>query len=215
MRYVTAGLLALPLLMTAQTPLKPPTEAPESWLLAFIDVETTGLTPGHHEMIDIGVVLTGLEGDEVARRHLRIMPKHPERTSPEAAAVNGFEAGKWRRYGALTGLAAVDSLRAFYGRHTAGRAVLMVAFNSPFDAAFLDHLFRAAGGSWRELHHYFILDLPSMAWALGLRGLTGTALSAALGIADEPHVADLHTGITGADLNARLYRALLARWVAH
>jgi hypothetical protein len=32
-----------------------------------------------------------------------------------------------------------------------------------------------------------------------------------LGIEDEPHVAELHTGITGAHLNARIYRALLVR----
>ena len=85
----------------------------------------------------------------------------------------------------------------------------MVAFNSHFDAAFLDHLFRRADASWRDQYHYFILDLPSMAWGRGLRGLTGQALSAALGVDDEPHVAELHTGITGARLNARIYRALL------
>ena len=87
----------------------------------------------------------------------------------------------------------------------------MVAFNSHFDAAFLDHLFTSNSRSWRELYHYFILDLPSMAWSLGIRSLTGSSISAALGIEDEPHVAALHTGITGAALNARIYRGLLTR----
>ena len=50
-----------------------------------------------------------------------------------------------------------------------------------------------------------------MAWSLGLRGLTGSSIAEALGVEDEPHVAELHTGITGAALNARIYRALLAR----
>ena len=49
-----------------------------------------------------------------------------------------------------------------------------------------------------------------MAWSLGFHGLTGTSLSGSLGIEDEPHVAELHTGITGARLNARIYRGLLA-----
>jgi hypothetical protein len=49
-----------------------------------------------------------------------------------------------------------------------------------------------------------------MAWALGIRGLTGSSISGILGIEDEPHIAELHTGITGARLNARIYRALLA-----
>jgi hypothetical protein len=87
----------------------------------------------------------------------------------------------------------------------------MVAFNSHFDTAFLDHLFRSQDRSWRELYHYFVLDLPSMAWSLGIHGLTGSNISGKLGIEDEPHVAELHTGITGARLNARIYRALLVR----
>ena len=33
-------------------------KAPDQWLLAYIDVETTGLLPGHHEMIDMGIVMT-------------------------------------------------------------------------------------------------------------------------------------------------------------
>jgi DNA polymerase III epsilon subunit-like protein len=89
--------------------------------------------------------------------------------------------------------------------------VLFVAFNSQFDAAFLDHLFRQVDGSWRELFHYFVLDVPSMAWAQGLRGLSGAALATELGVGDEPRVAEEHTGLTGARLNARIYRALEAR----
>jgi hypothetical protein len=41
-----------------------PSEAPDEWLLAFVDVETTGLIPGYHEMIDIGIVMTDLDGVE-------------------------------------------------------------------------------------------------------------------------------------------------------
>jgi DNA polymerase III epsilon subunit-like protein len=150
-----------------------PAEDPESWLLAFIDVETTGLVPGWHEMIDIGVVMTELDGSELEALHLRIQPAHPERISDGARRVN--------------------------------------AFNSQFDAAFLDHLFRQVDGSWRELFHYFVLDVPSMAWAQGLRGLSGAALATELGVGDEPRVAEEHTGLTGARLNARIYRALEAR----
>jgi hypothetical protein len=88
---------------------------------------------------------------------------------------------------------------------------MLAAFNSQFDAAFLDHLFRSQGTTWRPLYHYFVLDIPSMAWALGYRDLTGAALAKRLGVADEPRVADEHTGITGAMLNVRIYQALRAR----
>lgn len=188
-----------------------PDAAPADWLLAFIDVETTGLTPGYHEMIDIGIVMTDLEGAELDRLFLRIQPQHPERTEEGARAVNAFDDARWRRLGAASPGDAVTAIAGFHRRVAAGRNVLMVAYNSHFDAAFLDHLFRSADASWRELYHYFILDLPSMAWSLGMRGLAGSSLAAALGVPDEPHVAEDHTGITGALLNARIYRALLAR----
>jgi len=205
-------------LLPASTPAAGAQEAspaadPEAWRLAFLDVETTGLVPGYHEMIDLGLVLTDLEGEPIDSLFLRIQPEHPERLSEGAREVNAFDPERWIELGALIPAAAVDSLRAFHRRVAGDHRVLLVAFNSWFDAAFLDHLFRAAGGSWRELYHYFVLDVPSMAWALGFRDLTGAELSARLGVEDEPHVAEEHTGITGARLNARLYRALRERGV--
>lgn len=186
-----------------------PTEDSDRWLLAFLDVETTGLVPGWHEMIDLGLVVTDLEGAPVDSLFLRIQPEHPERASEGAVAVNAFDPERWREMGALAPAAAVDSLVRFQRRAAGDRPVMLVAFNSWFDTAFLDHLFRGSGRSWRELYHYFVMDVPSMAWSLGLRGLTGSELSSTLGVPDEPHVAEQHTGLTGARLNARLYRALL------
>jgi DNA polymerase III epsilon subunit-like protein len=188
-----------------------PEEAPADWLLAFVDVETTGLIPGYHEMIDIGMVITDVDGNEIDRLFLRIKPEHPERTSPGARAVNGFDESRWRKRGAVTPKAAVERIVSFHRRVAGKKSVLLVAYNSQFDAAFLDHLFRGQGETWRELYYYFVLDVPSMAWSLGLRQLEGSALARALGVEDEPHVAEDHTGITGAELNARIYRALLER----
>lgn len=185
-----------------------PEDAPEQWLLAFVDVETTGLDPDYHEMIDIGMILTDLDGVEINRLFLRIQPNHPERTSEEARAVNAFDEARWRELGALPPAEAVEAIIDFHNRASDGRAVLLVAYNSPFDASFIDHLFKTNNRSWRDLFHYFILDVPSMAWSRGHRHLGGTALAKALDVADEPHVAEEHTGITGAALNARIYRYL-------
>jgi DNA polymerase III alpha subunit (gram-positive type) len=188
-----------------------PATAPDQWLLAFVDVETTGLIPGYHEMIDLGLVMTDVEGVPLDSLFLRIQPDHPERLSEGARDVNAFDAERWRELGALTPAAAVDSLVRFHRRVAGDRSVLLVAFNSWFDAAFLDHLFRSQNSSWRSLFYYFVLDIPSMAWAMGYRDLTGTELARRLGVPDEPHVAVEHTGITGAMLNVRLYQALRAR----
>jgi len=190
-----------------------PAGAPDRWLLAHLDVETTGLVPAYHEMIDLGIVYTDLDGRVRESLFIRVMPEHPERVSEGARRVNAFDVAVWRAHGALTPRGAVDSLRRFHRRVAGDRAVMLVAFNSQFDTAFLDHLFRASGATWRELYHYFVLDIPSMAWALGYRDLTGGELARRLGVADEPRVADEHTGITGAMLNVRIYRALRLRGV--
>ena len=209
LRKLIIAAVLLPTITAAQQPAWPDA-APDDWLLAFVDVETTGLTPGYHEMIDIGIVMTDLGGVELGELFLRIQPEHPERTSEGARAVNAFDEARWRELDAVSQADAIQQLIAFHRAIAGERQVLMVAFNSHFDTAFLDHLFRSQERSWRELYHYFVLDLPSMAWSLGIRGLTGSNVSARLGVEDEPHVAEQHTGITGARLNARIYRALVS-----
>lgn len=188
-----------------------PVEAPERWVLAFLDIETTGLVPGWHEPIDLGIVWTTMDGRVLDSLFLRVMPDYPDRLSEGARAVNAFDAARWRALGAITTSLAVDSLLTMQRRVVGDRDVMLAAFNSWFDSAFLDHLFRAAGRSWREGFHYFVLDVPSMAWGQGLTHLTGAGLAGELGVPDEPHVAEEHTGLTGALLNVRIYRALLAR----
>lgn len=186
-----------------------PEADPGDWLLAHIDVETTGLLPGYHEMIDIGLVLTDLNGNIIDSLFLRTQPKFPERISPIAKQINAFDAEKWKQLGALSNEATVDSLLRFHKRAAPDRPILMVAFNAHFDSAFLDHLFRGTGHSWRELYHYFILDIPSMAWSLGYQDLTLDRFIEEHQIQDEPHVAEKHTGITGAMVNVRIYKALM------
>lgn len=203
-RHVTV-LDALP-----QPATMPATNA-DAWLLAHLDIETTGLVPGYHEPIDIGMVLTDLDGAVVDSFFVRIMPNHPERLSAGAARVNGFSTDRWRALNAATPAEAVASLFEFVQRARGQRSVMLVAFNSQFDTAFLDHLLRGQGRSWRELFHYFVLDVPSMAWARGFRQLTNGGLAGVLKVADEPRTAVDHTGITGALLNVRIYRALVTQ----
>ncbi len=119
-----------------------PHQVPEAWLMAHIDVETTGLIPGYHEMIDIGVVYTDLQGQILDSLFLRIQPKHPLRMDSGAYRVNNFNPQLWEQLGAVSIDQAVDSLRFFHAQVAGQKPVLMVAYNSYFDAAFLDHLFR-------------------------------------------------------------------------
>lgn len=201
--------LNLDALEGGSAPISLPSAAPDDWLLAHIDVETTGLLPGYHEMIDIGIVMTDLDGMVIDSLFLRIQPDYPERLSPGAFEVNAFDANKWNELGALPIRHAVDRIISFHEGVSGSKNVLMVAYNCQFDTAFLDHLFRSAGRSWREMYYYFVLDIPSMAWGLGIRDLTSQTFMQLYNITDEPHTAEDHTGITGAMKNVRIYRALL------
>jgi DNA polymerase III epsilon subunit-like protein len=188
-----------------------PDRAPERYVLAHIDVETTGLDPAWHEIVSIGMIYTDVDGAEIGRLDLRIMPPHPGRIDPGARAVNAFSPALWRRQGAIGEPEAARRIRAFHEATRRGRTVIFTAYNVWFDQAFVTALLRRNRQSWRDLYHYQVLDIPSMAWALGFRQLQGTGLATALGIADETRVPTEHTGITGAEFNVSIYRALLAR----
>ncbi|MDZ7797344.1 MAG: hypothetical protein U5N56_10025 [Candidatus Marinimicrobia bacterium] len=103
----------------------------------------------------------------------------------------------------------MDSLIAFHQKACGNRQVLLIAFNSHFDAAFLDHLFRNTPHSWRDLYHYFVLDIPSMLWGMGYTEPAADRFMEYYDIKDEPHIAELHTGITGAMVNVRIYKVLM------
>ena len=186
-----------------------PAESADNWLMAHVDVETTGLTPGYHEMIDIGMIMTDLDGQEIDRLFIRIMPEHPERTDPGAAAVNGFSVELWEERGYVSEAEAVRQIFAFHERVAGDRRVLFTGFNAWFDLSFVDALLRSHDRQWRDLYHYFIMDIPSMAWGQGIRGLTGAELAAAAGIEAETSDPLKHTGATGVAFNVMLYRNLI------
>src|SRR3989344_1827455 len=65
--------------------------------LAFVDIETTGLNPDHHEIIQIGVVLAEqnwlnnkIELKFVEEFELKIKPERISDADPQALRVNGY-----------------------------------------------------------------------------------------------------------------------------
>ena len=171
-----------------------------------IDVETTGLEAGYHELIDAGVIVTTIDGDIVDRLFLRMMPDHPERLDPGAAAVNGFSVSRWRSLDALEAAQGARALNAFLLQYSTDHQLIFTAFNVGFDQRFIMHFLKSHNLAFNTFFHYMVLDLPSMAWALGAKSLSGDGISAHFGIPAEVKDPMLHTGETGAAFNVALYQ---------
>lgn len=200
-------LAAIPL-AHGQTPW--PGDAPEAWGLAIVDVETTGLEAGHHEMIDLGAIYTTVEGEELGRFFVRIAPNHPERASAIARSINGYDEARWETLGAVSPEEAAEQFLAFHTAMAGDRRFVFTAYNASFDRAFMDVWLNTHGSDFEALYTYFALDLPSMAWGLGVIDLYNPDVSEAFGIDPETRDPLEHTGLSGVEWNLELYRAMRA-----
>ena len=106
--------------------------------IIFIDIETTGLDPAYHEIIEIAII-----GKNI-RYHEKIKPLHLERADPSALARNGFTSKEWRS--AIHPRAAVQKISDLIQGKT------IVGHNPTFDMSFLDELFH----QYNILVHYDI-----------------------------------------------------------
>lgn len=188
-----------------------PNEDPKGWGLAIIDVETTGLDPLYHEMIDIGAIYTTLEGEELGRFFVRIHPQYPERAGEIARSINGYDEVRWDQLGALMPDQAVAQFLAFHQQHASDRRFVLTAYNAPFDRNFLEALLKRHDQTLSSLYTYFVLDLPSMAYGLGIDALVNGDVAKAFGLAPETSDPLEHTGLSGAEWNLALYRAMRHR----
>ena len=187
-----------------------PDEDPNKWGIAVLDVETTGLEPDYHEMIDLGLIYIDLEGNELGRLFVRIKPDFPDRIGDIARSINGYDIQRWEKLGALSEEKAVAQFLAFHDAYKGERTWIMMAYNAYFDRGFLDALLKEHGSSFRDIYTYFVLDLPSMAWGVGIPDLQHADVANKLGVQPETQDPLQHTGISGAEFNVQLYKALMS-----
>lgn len=172
---------------------------------AFLDLETTGLDPYRHEILEVGIVLEP-EGDVV---HFS-MPIYEDMAEPRALEVNGY-------YDRREELQAVQVQRTRGAEllHEALKDRVLVINNTPFDTAFLRaHLEEWGLEGTNQPWYYRTVDVGSLlAGKYGIPAPWGSsALMKACGLTVEGLGVDpslLHTAVADAMLAKAMYEHVL------
>lgn len=131
----------------------------------FVDVETTGLDPAVHEVVEVAWAA------DDGPVHSLVLPHRFERPNPHALKVNGYlerglyDRARWADEGQLTRF------------HIALTGATLVGANPAFDARFLAAFFGSQPFVYDpEPWHYRLLDVQAYGMAaLGLDSMPGLA----------------------------------------
>ena len=94
---------------------------------AFIDLETTGLLAGHHEIIEACV----LKGDQLY--HVYVQPEHIDRAHPKALEINGYNSKEWKN--------GISQYKLACNLADLLEGCVIVGHNVNFDLEFIEMLF--------------------------------------------------------------------------
>ncbi len=123
---------------------------------SIIDLETTGLNPYQHEILEIGLVLTQAPEFKIQRqKDWKIKPECLREADPEALRISGYTPELWKE--------AIPLESALKELSELTRNSIMVSQNISFDWNFLKQGFSET--RVLEYFHYHRLDLLSMAYA--------------------------------------------------
>ncbi len=141
------------------------------FLFAFMDMEFGGLDPELHDITEIAVILTDYRLAELAQREWKVTAR-PERITPEAAQISGYDAEVWERE-AVPVRQALSELAALLPR---GHTVVPAGQNVRMDVQFLERAYRNCHIPFPFDYH--VIDLATLfyAWSL-VEGRTVPALS--------------------------------------
>lgn len=167
---------------------------------ALVDIETTGLNPNKHEIIEMGVIVFDSETHKVLQQlDMRIKPERPEDGDPKAYAVNGYNAEEWENCMSL------KMAMELFSVWTQGATFL--AYNVTFDWVFIQEAFNKTGVP--NNMHYHRMCLMSMAHIklihTNIPGLRLKNVCQYLNIPPEPEV---HRAIHGAQAAFEVYKEL-------
>jgi len=169
--------------------------------ISIIDLETTGLDPDKHEIIEIGAVIFDDEKPgSLETVNIKVIPEHIENASPKALEVNGYKKEDWTD--AVTLEKAMSILSPKVGDS------IFCAHNMIFDWGFLN---AACKKLFIELpFNHRKIDLFTIAWAKidhsKMKYWNLKAICEELEIEPEPAI---HRAINGAMTEYEVYKKLM------
>src|SRR3989344_769721 len=192
--------------------------------LAFIDLETTGLDPARHEIIEIGAIIArplsragrGPELEVLEEFGWKIKPTRLQTAEPEALRINGYNAADWLfaldLVPALKSLAEKTAGAIMVGQNVSAEktaGAIMVGQNVSFDWSFLQAAFNETKIEPR--FHYHRIDLISLAFAKlyhdeRAQRFNLSSLAEHFGLKQ----AEPHTALGDIRLTLEIYKKLLA-----
>jgi len=143
---------------------------PSEFAFAFMDCEFGGLDPEKHDITEVGVIITDYRLVEIDERQWRVKAR-PERISPEAAAIFGYDEELWRDAPHVR-----DVLEEIVTLVPEGKVLVPAGQNVRMDVTFLELAFRNCGIPYPFDYH--VIDLATLfyAWTL-VSGAPTKALS--------------------------------------
>lgn len=170
--------------------------------LAITDVETTGINPDKHEIIEIGLlVVRQADFKIIDKLDIKVRPENIEDAMPAALKVNGYREEEWKD--AVSLYAAMEKYREKV------EDAVFLAHPLTFDWGFIDRAFKKT--KIENPMDYHQLDIFSMAWMLlyeddKLPKVTLTELARYFNIPPEPTP---HRAINGARIAYDILKKLM------
>jgi len=159
--------------------------------MVIVDLETTGLDPSIHEVIEIGAVRVDQESLELeALFQAKIQPQHLEVADPISLKVNGYTPEKWAD--------AVNPVNAWASFFAFSRQSVFCSYSNIFDWSFTKTPVEAlyAFSENRDIRRFgpferHLIDIPSVAYGIlgpmAKMGKNDVAKALGLGPEAEPH----------------------------
>ena len=169
--------------------------------IAIIDLETTGLDPKKHEIIEVGCVVFNDKNFKIIDSfEVKVRPTHPETGDEKAFITNGYTEEKWKDAHSLTYAMKLLNILT--------KDAIFCSNNIVFDWNFLE-----IASELTQIDcafHYKRIDIFTMAWVkIPHDKMTSWRLKAMcqyLNIEPEP---DIHTALNGAMKAYEVYKKLM------